>query len=195
MNPRPAHPPSNNDRINLKKRSLAYITAKLLRVSACIYEVISVSHETGIYISNPAFTNKPVRVGINGLTISNELHLVATAIHILGEDHNTIDKIAGSVPERVRLSATYLATATATYLLAKSFDELLTLVTTNAAPSSSLLALETLNQRCLKLGEITAFALEQTRNTFNRSEPGTIPPYTPHPTPKSEDGETTGNRS
>ena len=195
MNPRPQHPPSNNDRINLKKRSLAYITAKLLRVSACIYEVISVSHETGIYISNPAFTNKPVRVGINGLTISNELHLVATAIHILGEDHNTIDKIAGSVPERIRLSAAYLATATATYLLAKSFDELLTLVTTNAAPSSSLLALETLNQRCLKLGEITAFALEQTRSTYNRSEPGTIPPYTTHPTPKSENGETTCNRS
>ena len=195
MNPQPAHPSSNSNQINLKKRSLAYITAKLLRVSACIYEVISVSHETGIYISNPAFTNKPVRVGINGLTISNELHLVATAIHILGEDHNTIDKIAGSVPERVRLSATYLTTATATYLLAKSFDELLTLVTTNAAPSSSLFALETLNQRCLKLGEITAFALEQTRNTFNRSEPGTIPPYTPHPAPKSEDGETTGNRS
>ena len=57
------------------------------------------SHETGIYISNPALTNKPVRVGINGLTISNELHLEATAIHILGQDHNTIDKIAGSIPE------------------------------------------------------------------------------------------------
>ena len=193
MNPRPPHPPSNNDRINLGKRSLAYITAKLLRVSACIYEVISVSHETGIYISNPAFTNKPVRVGINGLTVSNELHLVATAIHILGEDHNTIDKIAGSVPERDRLSATYLTTATATYLLAKSFDELLTLVTSNAAPSASLFALETLNQRCLRLGEITAFALEQTRNTFNRREPGTTPSCTPHPTTKTKDGETTGN--
>ena len=194
MNPQPAHPPSNNNLINLKKRSLAYITAKLLRVSACIYEVISVSHETGIYISNPALTNKPVRVGINGLTISNELHLVATAIHILGEDHNTIDKIAGSVPEKIRLSATYLATATTTYLLAKSFDELLTLVTTNAAPASSLLALETLNERCLKLGEITAFALEQTRSTYNRNEPGTIPPYTTHHTPKPENGQTTCNR-
>ena len=110
MNPQPVHPPNINKQINLKKRSLAYITAKLLRVSACIYEVISVSHETGIYISNPALTNKPIRVGINGLTIRNELHLVATAIHILGQDYNTIDKIVGSVVERIRLSATYLAT-------------------------------------------------------------------------------------
>ena len=110
MNPQPVHPPNINKQINLKKRSLAYITAKLLRVSACIYEVISVSHKTGIYISNPALTNKPIRVGINGLTIRNELHLVATAIHILGQDYNTIDKIVGSVVERIRLSATYLAT-------------------------------------------------------------------------------------
>ena len=188
MNPRPPHPPSNNDRINLGKRSLAYITAKLLRVSACIYEVISVSHETGIYISNPALTSRPIGVGINGLTISNKLHLVATVCHILGHDHNTIGKIVGSAEERIRLSAAYLATATTTYLLAKAFDELLTLITSNAEPSSSLSALETLNERCLKLGELTAFALEQTRSTYNRNEPGTIPPYTTHHIPKPENG-------
>ena len=122
MNPQFEHPPDINQ-INLKMRSLAYITAKLLQVSTCIYKVISVSHKTGIYISTPALTNRPIRVGINGLTISNKLHLVATAIHILGHNHNTIGKVVGCAEEMIRLSTAYLATATTTYLLAKAFDK------------------------------------------------------------------------
>ena len=145
-----------NNLNNLRKRSLAKITAKLLCASACIQEVINTSREVAEYLATPPVIQETIRFNI--LATSNELHLVASGCHSQGTDHITLDGLALTYKGTLGLSTAFLGIATASYMLASAFDELLNRITSNSTVSASLLALDAVIGKCYTLVEATALA-------------------------------------
>ena len=84
--------------------------------------------------------------------------LVASGCHSQGTYLITLDGLALTYKGTLGLSTAFLGIATASYMLASAFDELLNRITSNSTVSASLLALDAVIGKCYTLVEATALA-------------------------------------